>query len=115
MPRKPIFHPYRFGAEERARLDDEGHFALPGLLNQAAQAELTDALADIQSVPEAETRQARHYSAERSAYLASLIAHPQLLTLARQVLGPEIRYDHCVSLNRPAADRGASWHSHEYA
>ncbi len=110
-----LFHPYEFGEAERQRLDRDGHLALPGLLTGEARGRLTTALAAIEAVAPEAAQQARHYSAEHNAYLASLIAHPQLLTLARQVLGPEIRYDHCVALNRPPGDRGISWHSHEYA
>jgi hypothetical protein len=47
--------------------------------------------------------------------LASLIPHPELVGLARTILGPDIRYDHCVSLNRAAAHPGMHWHTHEYA
>ena len=32
-------------------------------------------------------------SAEHDAYLEATIGHPQMLALARAVLGPEIRYD----------------------
>ena len=38
-----------------------------------------------------------------------------MLELARKVLGENIRYDHCVSLNRPGGNRGIGWHSHGYA
>ena len=34
--------------------------------------------------------------------------------LVHEVLGEDIRYDHCVSLNRPGGNGGAHWHSHEY-
>src|SRR5690606_31692437 len=39
----------------------------------------------------------------------------QLLGLARQALGENIRFDHCVTLNRPSGNGGVRWHSHEYA
>ena len=55
------------------------------------------------------------FAAEYDSYLESLIPHPQMLKLARQVLGEDIRYDHCVSLNRPGGNNGAGWHSHAYA
>jgi hypothetical protein len=115
MEWEPLFHPYEFGAEERQRLDRGGHLMLPGLLTEPARARLVTSLAAIESVAEPELTRARRYSAEHDAYLASLIGHPQLLALARQVLGPEIRFDHCVALNRPPGDRGISWHSHAYA
>src|SRR5713226_2679689 len=115
MEREPLFHPYPFDRDERERLDRDGHLMLPGMLTEPARAGLTASLAAIQSVAPPAAEQARRYAAEQDSYLAGLVAHPQLLTLARQVLGPEIRYDHCVALNRPPGDRGIHWHSHEYA
>lgn len=112
---EPLFYPYDLGAEQRERLDLDGHLVLPGILTEASRARLTEALSAIQSVAPADRQQVRHYSAEFNAYLASLISHPQLLHLAREILGPTIRFDHCVSLNRPAGDGGAGWHSHAYA
>jgi hypothetical protein len=112
---EPLFHAYRLGREERERLDQDGHLALPGLLTAAACERLTVALSGLPTAPPAEAQRAQHYSAEHDDYLASLIGHPQLIGLARQILGPEVRFDHCVSLNRPAGDGGISWHSHRYA
>src|SRR5215211_6368810 len=109
-----IFGEYDWTAVERRRLDRDGHFVLPGLLTEGARARLTTALAGIAAEPSREPQPPNHYAAEHDTYLASLIAHPQLLSLARGVLGPEIRFDHCVSLNRPGGNQGAGWHSHEY-
>jgi hypothetical protein len=106
---------YQLGAEERERLDRDGNLALPEVMTEAARARLTASLATIQSIAPPQAEQARRHAAEHDAYLASLIAHQDLLTLARQVLGPQIRYDHCVALNRPPGDGGTHWHSHEYA
>ena len=112
----PLFRPFAFGDDERAVLDRDGHFALPGLLTEAAPTQLTAALARIQSMPrEDEDHPPQRFSAEFDAYLESLIGHPQLLDLVRRVLGPEIRYDHCVALNREGGNQGSRWHSHEYA
>src|SRR3954453_20909562 len=99
-----LFHPYQLGAAERERLDRDGHLALPGLLTAAACERLTGALSGLPTAPPEGAQRAQHYSAEHDAFLASLIGHPQLVGLARQVLGPEVRFDHCVSLNRPAGD-----------
>src|SRR5262249_53790546 len=110
-----LFHEYRLGTEERERLDRDGHLALPGLLTATACARLTEALSGLPTAPPDQAQRAQRYSAEHDPYLASLIGHPQLVGLARQILGPEVRYDHCVSLNRPAGDGGISWHSHAYA
>lgn len=114
MPQEPIFQTYQFGAAEKERLDTDGHLLCPGLLTPQTCQRLTAALARIQALSEQNDR-ARGYAAEHDAYLASLIAHPQLLDLARNVLGPDIRFDHCVTLARPAHDGGIHWHSHEYA
>ena len=46
-----LFRPFTFGADERAILDRDGHFALPGVLTDAACSDLTAALARIQSLP----------------------------------------------------------------
>ncbi len=117
MPQPPIFSPYRFGEAERKKMDSDGHFVLPGLLTPNAQEKLTNALSHILELSRTSTEghEPNRFSAEYNAYLESLIAHPQMLELARKVLGADIRYDHCVSLNRPGGNGGIGWHSHEYA
>jgi Phytanoyl-CoA dioxygenase (PhyH) len=115
LNRPPLFHPYHLGVEERQRLDQDGHLLLPGLLTEQARARLVTSMAAIEALRAAEGVRPQHYSAEYDEDLARLIAHPQLLGLARQVLGPEIRFDHCVALNRPPGDQGTGWHSHAYA
>ena len=117
MPHTPIFHNYTFGAQERKRLDYDGHLVLPGLLTVEAQARLTESLARVESlIPGCKKGyEPNRFAAEYDSYLESLIPHPQMLKLARQVLGEDIRYDHCVSLNRPGGNSGIHWHSHAYA
>ena len=117
MPHPPIFHEYRFGEQEREILDTDGHFVFPGLLTSDAQARLTESLSRIHALSRTpkEGREPNRFSAEYDAYLESLIPHPQMLTLARQVLGDDVRYDHCVSLNRPGGNGGIGWHSHGYS
>jgi hypothetical protein len=115
-----LFTPYRLGPSERAELDDRGHLTLPGILTLEARAALTAALqriAELQRIHGADGQlDAPHrYAAEHDEFLASLIGHPQLLELARTALGREIRYDHCVALNRAGAYPGMRWHTHEYA
>ena len=112
-----IFGPYRFSTQDRATLDRDGHFLLPALLTSQACERLTESLADIESLrgSAVEGQNPRRFSAEFDGYLESLIGHPQLLELARNVLGQEIRYDHCVALNRSGDDQGIGWHSHGYA
>ena len=117
MSQNPIFHDYTFGEKERKELDRDGHFVLPRLLTANAQERLTEALARIQSlIPNCkEGHEPNRFSAEYDSYLESVIAHPQMLELARKVLGDDIRYDHCVSLNRHGGNGGIGWHSHGYS
>jgi len=117
MSQNPIFHDYTFGEKERKALDRDGHFVLPGLLTADAQERLTESLAWIQSlIPGCkEGHEPNRFSAEYDAYLESVIAHPQMLELAHKVLGDDIRYDHCVSLNRHGGNGGIGWHSHGYS
>lgn len=112
-----LFKPYTFGPAERAQMDRDGHFLLPGILTEDACTRLVDALAQIEELVAAGVTEPlpNRNAAEYNSYLESLIAHPQLLALARSVLGEEIRFDHCVTLNRPGGNQGLRWHSHEYA
>jgi len=115
LTQERLFEAYTFGAEERSQLDRDGHFAFPGLLTAHARSRLTDSLEHISALPNTGDFTPQRYSAEYDSYLASLIAHPQLLDMARGVLGKSIRFDHCVALTRPSGDRGIGWHSHDYA
>ena len=117
MSQPPIFHAYTFGEQEREKLDRDGHFVLPGVLTPDAQENLTRSLSHIHELSRTpkEGREPNRFSAEYDSYLESLIAHPQMLELARKVLGDNIRYDHCVSLNRPGGNGGIGWHSHGYS
>lgn len=45
----------------------------------------------------------------------SFQGHPQMLALARAVLGPSIRYDHMVALIKNGGHQGQRWHTHHYA
>lgn len=111
-----LFRSYDFGVDARAELDRDGHFALPGILTDEACARLVTALANIQAQPrDDEEYLPQRFAAEHNTYLESLIGHPQMLELVRRVLGAEIRYDHCVALNREGGNEGSKWHSHEYA
>ncbi len=117
MTPAPIFHKYTFGEKEREELDSDGHHVLPGLLTDDAQERLTTSLSYIQSIIPGckEGHEPNRFSAEYDSYLESVIAHPQMLELARKVLGEDIRYDHCVSLNRHGGNGGIGWHSHSYS
>lgn len=116
-----LFNRYRIGARERAELDARGHLLLPEVLTQRAREDLVGALERISALHAAHDpardgeRTPGKYAAEYDAFLASLISNPELLGLARAVLGQEIRYDHCVALNRLAANPGLRWHTHAYA
>jgi phytanoyl-CoA dioxygenase PhyH len=118
----PLFGPLGFGSAEKAELDRNGHLVLPELLTPGARDALVRSLSRIQSLQLAhgakrgpDDRTPNEYAAEHDGFLASLIPNPRLLQLARAVLGPDIRYDHCVALSRVSGYPGLRWHSHEYA
>jgi hypothetical protein len=117
MTQESIFNAYQFGPQEKAEMDRVGHFILPGLLQPDACEKLVRSLQHIEDLVQAGVKDPlpNHNAAEYDSYLESLIGHPQMLTLARRVLGKNIRFDHCVTLNRPAGNQGVRWHSHEYA
>lgn len=117
MESSALFTPYQFGPAEKASLDQVGHFVLPGILTPTACTQLVIAMQHIEDLIQAgvEDPLPNRNAAEYDGYLESLIAHPQLLGLARAVLGENLRFDHCVTLNRPAGNQGIRWHSHEYA
>jgi len=117
MLQNRIFHNYTFGDQERKQLDHDGHYVLPELLTIDARERLTESLARIESLIPGNKKgyEPNRFAAEYDIYLESLIPHPQMLKLAREVLGEDIRYDHCVSLNRPGGNGGIGWHSHGYS
>jgi hypothetical protein len=117
MSYEPIFKPYSFGAEEKAQMDRDGQYLLPGILTDQACANLVNAMMHIEELVKADVKDPlpNRNAAEYDSYLESLISHPQMLALARSVLGENIRFDHCVTLNRPTGNKGLHWHSHEYA
>ena len=105
----PIFKSYNFTAKDRARFDRDGHFLFPGLLRVSACRRLAVSCEANQTLlaSKAEGKNPKHFSAEFDLYLESLIVHPQLLQLARSVLGENVRLDHCVTLNRRGGYPGA--------
>ena len=105
----------RLDDEERAALDKDGHVLLPARLTLEAREALIAALADIEAQAGADDVKPRRYAAEHNAYLARLIADPEMVALVQSAIGPEIRFDHCVALNRAGGDNGVDWHSHDYA
>ena len=55
----------------------------------------------------------RQVVAEHNEYLESILGHPDMLALAKSVLGPEIRFDHCCdSSGRQPGNTGMGYHSH---
>ena len=116
MSQTPIFEPLTLTDTDKQQLDADGHLALPGLLTNEAQKDLVTALSHIHYLSETQNLQPEpnRNAAEYNAYLAALIGHPQMLDLARWTLGPDIRFDHCVTLNRPGGNDGTRWHSHSY-
>lgn len=117
MAYEPIFKPYTFGKKEREEMNHTGHFILPGILTDEACNKLILSMQHIEGLIKTGVKDPlpNHNAAEYDSYLESIIAHPQMLALARSVLGEDIRFDHCVTLNRPVGNQGVRWHSHEYA
>ena len=117
MSREPIFRDVELGAQERAALDRDGHVAFPGLLTDHACRRLACSLDYIDSIRAHDSpgHEPSRFAAEYDWYLESLIGHPQLLGMARAILGRQVRYDHCVTLNRAGGNAGITWHTHGYA
>ena len=112
---QPLFNSYQWNDAKRERLDSDGSLLLPGLLTASACEHLVAALERVNTLPATGGHQPRRFAAEHDDCLASLIGHPQMLELARGVLGSEIRFDHCVDLSRAGSDPGQGWHTHPYA
>ena len=112
-----IFNDFTLGEEELLSLDKYGHLLIPGLLTADTSERLINSLRQVTQLGKHAVKghEPQRFSAEFDEYLASLINHPQMLMLARNILGEDIRYDHCVSLVRPAGTPAMPWHSHEYA
>ena len=107
-----LFNTHSWTAADKARLDTDGHIVLPGLLTDDAQRHLTESLRKIHGLSRttgAGPKPTSMYAAEYDDYLESLIADPQMLELAGNALGANFRYDHCVSLIRPAANTGSGF------
>lgn len=117
-----LFSDFAWTARHKSQLDADGHLILPGMLTASAAERMTQTLegvakkmAGATQTGEGEPEHFRRYAAEHDSWLAGLIDHPQMLDLVGHALGPELRYDHCVSLHRHAGDPGMHWHSHPYA
>ena len=113
--KEPLFLSYSFGEAEKKQLDNDGHLLFPQILTPSARRQLIASLGRSLEIPATEEHLPMRYAAEHDGYLASVIAHPQMLELVRAVLGQEIRYDHCVNLSRKGGNRGEGWHTHPYA
>ena len=110
-----LFKPYDWDPAYQNSLDIDGYLIIPGLLMDPVREQLTYSLDKIQAMLSTESEHSpNHYAAEYDPYLASLIAHPEMLELVSAVLGEPFRFDHCVSLNRLPGNCGVQWHSHEY-
>jgi hypothetical protein len=113
--REPLFLSYSFGEAEKEQLANDGHLLFPQLLTPSTREQLIASLGQNLEMPASEDYLPVRYAAEHDEYLALVIAHPQMLELARAVLGEEIRYDHCVNLSRKGGNPGEGWHTHPYA
>ena len=117
MSMEPIFDEYAFTEDDRREMNRVGHFLFPGLLTEPTRDRLIESMRHVidQGKRAVKGHEPQRFSAEFDDYLESLIGHPQMLGLARCILGNEIRYDHCVSLVRPAGTPAMGWHSPEYS
>ena len=117
MSWEPIFRDVDLGKPDREALDRDGHVAFPGLLTERACRRLARSLSYIDSIAAAGNpgHEPNRFAAEYDWYLESLIGHPQMLGLARAILGREVRYDHCATLNRAGGNPGITWHRHGYS
>ena len=52
---------------------------------------------------------------EWDEFMEGIIGHPQMLALARGILGDDIRFDHQVLLNKSPGTAEQDYHTHEYA
>ena len=94
-------------------------------LNKHHQAEAQRLRQDAQAVGQLDEFQQRMQArrqygpgavaAEHDMFLEATIGHPQMLQLARAVLGQDIRYDHQVALIKHGGHHGQQWHTHQYA
>src|SRR4028118_2386278 len=92
--REPLFLSYLFGETEKKQLDNDGHLLFPHLLTPSARQRLIASLGRNLEIPATEEHLPMRYAAEHDAFLASVIAHPQMLELARAGLGEESREGH---------------------
>ena len=117
MSWEPIFRDVDLGKSDREALDRDGHVAFPGLLTERACRRLARSLSYIDSIAAAGNpgHEPNRFAAEYDWYLESLIGHPRMLGLARAILGREVRYDHCATLNRAGGNPGITWHRHGYS
>ena len=88
-----IFNDFTLGEEERLSLDKHGHLLIPGLLTAETSERLINSLRQVTQWGKQAVKghEPQRFSAEFDEYLASLINHPQMLMLARNILGEDIR------------------------
>ena len=53
--------------------------------------------------------------AEHDEYLESIVGHPEMLALAKSVLGDDIRFDHQCGMSKDPGNGGMGYHPHNYA
>ena len=84
-----LFRPYTFGDTEKDELDRDGHMALPGLLTDGACVQLTQALAQIQALPQDDQEHLpNRHAAEFNPHLERLSGNPPRRERVRRALGP---------------------------
>ena len=94
----------------------QAHADAPQTAKDAKRAKFQEELAKLRARhPELQKLGVGQTAMEYDDYLESCVGHPQMLRLARDVLGEEIRFDHMVALNRPGGNPPMGYHAHEYA
>ena len=93
MNMETIFDEYAFTEDDRREMDRVGHFLFPGLLTEPTRDRLIESMRHVidQGKRAVKGHEPQRFSAEFDDYLESLIGHPQMLGLARCILGNEIR------------------------
>ena len=109
-------HKARAALQKSAQAWMQSHADASQSEKEAKRQEFQEEVAKLQTqYPELQKLGVGQTAMEYDDYLESCIGHPQMLRLARDVLGEDIRFDHMVALNRPGGNAPMGYHTHEYA
>eukprot|EP01043_Picozoa_sp_COSAG02_P003756 COSAG02_NODE_94_length_37427_cov_79.161728_11_plen_258_part_00 len=109
-------HRARAGLQKTFQAWTHNHGDASQAAKDAKREEFQEDLAKLRTqYPELQKLGVGQTAMEYDEYLESCVGHPQMLRLARDVLGEDIRFDHMVALNRPGGVAPMGYHTHEYA